>query len=135
MSKSNAYENDVQLFTFHGVTPTGIGGTLYGALHTADPGEGGDQETSEAAYGAYARVGVVRTASGWTVAGSQTQNAAEVLFPTCTSGSETDTHFSLGVNASGASKILYKGVLSSAIAVSVNIAPRFAVSSITVLED
>jgi hypothetical protein len=37
------------------------------SLHTADPGEAGDQTTSEATYKSYARVSVARTTAGWTV--------------------------------------------------------------------
>ena len=135
MSKSNTYENDLQLFTFNNTAVSGIGTTLYVALHTADPGEGGDQTTSEAAYTSYARVGVARTSGGFTVAGNTTTNTAEILFPTCTGGSETITHASIGVNTSGSSKILYKGALSSSLAVSTNIAPRFAISAVSVIED
>jgi hypothetical protein len=38
--------------------------SLYLSLHTADPGEAGDQTTSEAAYTSYARVAVARSCSG-----------------------------------------------------------------------
>lgn len=135
MSKSNTYENELQLFTFNQATPGGIGTTLYCALHTADPGEGGDQTTNECAYPNYTRVGVNRTAGGWTVSGPTSTNTAEILFPTCGAGSETITHFSVGVAASSTSKILYSGALSSQLIVSNNIAPRFIASSVTITED
>lgn len=51
-----------------GPLPSATAGSLYIALHTADPGAGGDQTTSEATYTSYARVGVVRSGSGWTLA-------------------------------------------------------------------
>lgn len=136
MSKSNDYENDLQRFTFNNVSPTGIGTSLFVALHTADPGEAGDQTTSECAYPGYARVGVNRNGTGWSVTGSNASNVNEILFPTATGGSETATHMSIGVNASGASKILYKGALVSSLAISNNIAPRFVASTgVTVSED
>lgn len=135
MSKSNAYENDLMAFTFNNTSVSGVGTTLYAALHTADPGEAGDQTTNECAYGSYARVAVARSGSGFTVSGNTAQNAAEILFPTCTSGTETATHFSIGVNASSTGKILYKGALSSSLAISTNIAPRFAINAVTVTED
>jgi hypothetical protein len=50
-----------------GIVGSGAAGVFYVSLHTADPGETGDQTTSEAAYTSYARVSVVRTTSGWTV--------------------------------------------------------------------
>ena len=81
MSKSNTFENDLQQFTFNNVTVPGIGTTLFVALHTADPGEAGDQLTNEAAYTGYTRTGVNRNSGGWTVAGNAATNAAEILFP------------------------------------------------------
>ncbi len=105
------------------------------ALHTADPGEAGSQTTSESAYTGYARVAVSRNAGGWTVSGNQASNAAEVTFPECTGGTETITHFSIGLAASGASQILYKGALTAPIAVSNLITPRMPVGAAIVTED
>lgn len=50
-----------------GLPGSTVDGSLYVSLHTADPGAGGNQTTSECAYTGYARVAVSRT-SGWTVA-------------------------------------------------------------------
>ena len=135
MSKSNTFENDLQQFTFNNVSVPGIGTALFIALHTADPGEAGDQLTSEAAYTGYTRISVNRNSGGWTVAGNAATNAGEILFPTSTSGPEVITHASIGVNASGASKILYKGALTSALTVNNNIAPRFVIGAVNVQED
>lgn len=135
MSKSNTFENDIMAFTFNNTAVSGIGTTLYVALHTGDPGEAGDQTTSEAAYAGYTRIGVNRNSGGFTVSGNQASNTAEVLFPTSTNGPEVITHVSVGVNASGASKILYKGALSSSLTVNNNIAPRFVAGAIVVQED
>lgn len=135
MSKSNTFENELMAFIFNNTALSGYGTTYYVALHTADPGEAGDQTTNECAHGGYARVAVNRNAGGFTVSNNQAQNTAEVLFPTCTSGSETATHASIGVASSSTSKILYKGALSSSLAISTNIAPRFAINAITVQED
>lgn len=126
MSKGNTFENELLLHLFQNANIANIGdatglrsstgaGSLYVALHTADPGEAGDQTTSEATYGSYARVAVARTAGGWTVTGNLVQNAAAVTFPICTSGSNNVTHWSIGVAASGASKILYKGALGTSV--------------------
>ena len=43
-----------------GLQPSVAPGSFFIALHTADPGEAGDQSTNEVAYTGYARVGVVR---------------------------------------------------------------------------
>lgn len=135
MSKGNTFENDIMAFTFNNTAVSGIGTSLFIALHTADPGESGDQTTSEAAYTGYTRIGVNRNGGGFTVVANQATNTAEVLFPTSTSGPEVITHVSVGVNASGASKILYKGALSSSLTVNNNIAPRFVAGAIVVQED
>jgi hypothetical protein len=135
VSKSNTFENDLMAFTFNNTAVTGIGTTLFAALHTADPGEAGDQTTSEAAYPGYARVSINRNAGGFTVAGNTAVNTAEILFPTATGGPETLTHFSVGVNASGASKCLYKGALSSPLVVNNTIAPRFVAGAVNIQED
>lgn len=85
------------------------------ALHTADPGEAGDQTTSEAAYTSYTRVAVARTSGGWTVTNNVVTNTADVAWPQCTGGSATITHFSVGVASSSTSKIINRGVFGSAL--------------------
>lgn len=146
MSKSNTFENDFLLLVFNNTDIADIGdagglqnsaaaGSLYVALHTGDPGEGGTAATSEAAYGSYARVAVARTVGGWTVAANVASNAALVQFPQCTSGSETLTYVSITTAVSGASKILWSGALSASLAVSSGIQPQFAIGALTVTED
>jgi hypothetical protein len=104
---------------------------LYVALHTADPAAG-DQTTSEAAYTGYARTAVARTSGGWSVSGRVLSPAADVVFPSCTGGSEIETFFSVGVASSGTSKILYSGPLSPTISVASGVTPRVkAASTIT----
>lgn len=136
MSKGNTAENDVLLHLFQATALSWAANThLYVALHTADPGEGGSQTTSECAYGAYARVAVLRTSAGWTVSGATASNTAAIEFPECTSGSETITHVSVGTATSGAGQIVYSGALSASRSVSSGIQPRFAASGLTVTED
>ena len=124
MSKSNSLENDFLLLLFNNTNAANIGdatglrgssaaGSLYVGLHTADPGEAGSQTTNECAFGSYARVAVARTSGGWTVTGNAVENVAQISFPACTSGSEAVTHFSVGTDASGAGKLLYKGPLKN----------------------
>ena len=75
MSKSNACENSLLLLIFNntdfalvgdagGLQNSATAGNLYFSLHTADPGEAGDQTTSEITYTSYARVAVARSAHG-----------------------------------------------------------------------
>ncbi len=147
MSKSNTFENDLLQLLFNNVDIADIGdasgiqnsaaaGNLYVALHTADPGEAGNATTNETAYTNYARVAVARTVGGWTVVGASVNNTAQVTFPQCGVTGATITHASITTAASGASKILYSGALSSSLAVANQITPFFAAGTgITVTED
>jgi hypothetical protein len=135
MSKSNTLENQVVALLFNGTALPWANANLFVALHTADPGEAGDQTTSEATYTSYARVSVARDAGGWTVSGNHASNTAEITFPECTGGSNTITHVSVGLVTSGASQILYKGALTASIAVSNLITPRFPAGTLVMQED
>jgi len=146
MSKSNSFENSLLQLLFNNVDIANIGdaggiqnsavaGSLYLALHTADPGEAGDQTTNECAYGSYARVAVARTVGGWTVATNTATNAALAQFPECSGGSETITHVSVGMVSAGASVILYSGALTASRSVSSGIQPQFAIGALVITED
>lgn len=85
------------------------------ALHTADPGTGGTQSTSESAYTSYARVNVARTTGGWTVSGTGPASCSPVSnisFPAGTGGSGTVTNFSTGKTGGGATAILWSGTVT-----------------------
>lgn len=118
-----------------GLQPSAVAGSFYIALHTGDPGEAGDQSTSEIAYTSYARVAVARSADGWTVATPTVSNTALVQFPQCTGGSGTATHFSIGTAASGAGSVVLSGALSSSLAISNGIQPQFAPGALTATVD
>ena len=147
MSKSNTFENELLLLVYNNTDIADIGdaaglqnsaaaGSLYVALHTADPGEAGTAATSECAYTApYARQAVARSGSGWTVSGNQVSNAALIQFPQCSGGSETAQYVSITTADSGASKILWSGQLSSNLAISDGIQPQFAIGALVVSED
>ena len=97
---------------------------LYFSLHTADPGIGGDQTTSEATYTSYARVPVARTASGFVVTGNSCVLAGPVAFPSPTGGAgQVLSWFALGTALGGTGKIMYRGPISPAISVVVALAP------------
>ena len=136
MSMSNASETNLLLLLFNNTDWTNVGdaaglqnsaaaGSFYVALHTADPGDAGNQSTNEVSYTGYARVAVARTAGGWTVSGNQVSNTATVQFGECTAGSATATHFSVGLLTSGAGDILYSGALSASRSISSGITPLF----------
>lgn len=145
MSKSNTFENDLLLLLFNNADIATIGdagglrgsvaaGSLYLALHTADPGEAGDQSTNECAYTGYARKAVARTAGGFTVSGNSVTLAADQSFPEASAGSETATHFSIGAASSGAGKILYSGTITPTIAIAAGVTPILTTGT-TITED
>lgn len=150
MSLSNASESDLLKLVFQNANFANVGdatglrgsttaGSFYVALHTADPGEAGDQTTSEATFTSYARVAVARTSGAWTVTGTaptQVANAATITFPTCTGGSNTITYFSIGVASAGASEIIVSGALTSSVAVSTgNPIASFAIGALAITCD
>lgn len=146
MSKSNATENALLLLIFNNTDFASIGdagglqnsataGSLYISLHTADPGEAGNQGTSEATYGSYARVAVARSGSGWTVSGSSVSNAAQITFPESSSGTNTVTYVGIGTDSSGSGVLLYSGALTSSRTVEVGGTPFFAIGALTATED
>ena len=104
------------------------------ALHTASPGAGGTQSTSEAAYTGYLRVAMPRTSSGFTVSGNSAIFTSAITFPAATGGTETETYFSLavptsGTTCAGALVILYFGPISPSIPVSSGITPQLTVGT------
>ena len=145
MSKSNTHENDYLKLIFNNVTMTLVGdaagilasaaaGSLYFSLHTADPGEAGDQTTNEAAYTSYARVAVARTTGGFTVSTNTVALVANVSFPAGTGGSGTATHWGIGASSSGAGKLLYKGAISPSIVCGNGVTPQLTAGTV-VTED
>jgi hypothetical protein len=145
MSATNTLETAILALLFNATTLAGlaqdIAGSpsgdpvLYVSLHTADPGEAGDQSTSETSYGQYQRIAVIRTSAGWTVSGNTVSNTAEILFNEATSGTPTLTHFGIGRSPTGAGTLLFKGALNSSLAISAGIQPRFQAGQLTVTAD
>ncbi len=130
MSKSNDCESDFLLLLFNATnwglvadnTVTSPLTQLFISLHTADPGEAGNQTTSEATYGGYSRIAVNRNSGGWTVSGTaptQAANTAQLTVPTWTSGATNIlTYFAVGAATSGASAIFYSGALTNPVTMS-----------------
>lgn len=127
MSFGNTTENDICLLLFNATALSWNANTdLYVSLHTADPGEGGNQQTNEATYTSYARVTVSRSGSGWTVSSNTATNAALIQFPQATGGTNTITHVAIGTASSGTGQIIAKGALSASLSVSSGIQPQFS---------
>jgi len=145
MSKSNTHETDYLKLIFNnttmslvgdatGVVGSGAAGSLYFSLHTADPGEAGDQTTSEVAYTSYTRVAVARTTGGFTVSGNAVSLVANVTFPAGTGGSGTAAYWGVGASSSGAGKLLYKGAISPSIVCGSGVTPQLTAGTV-VTED
>lgn len=143
MSLSNTLENEILEHILNNADIANIGdatglrgsataGSLYIALHTAPPGEGGSQTTNECAYTSYTRVAVARSGALWTVTLDTAENASQIAFPQATGGSETATDFTIGTSSTGAGKIILAASLTTPLAISTGITPTFAAGALTV---
>jgi hypothetical protein len=147
MSKSNTFENDLMLCIFNNANMALIGdatgirgstavGNLYISLHTGDPGEAGNQATSEAAYTGYVRMALPRTAAAFNVVANAVNLVANLEFGACTaSPGAALTHFAIGTDAAGAGKVLYKGTLTPNVTMAVGVVPRITTAANLVTED
>jgi hypothetical protein len=146
MSATNAFEaallnliltnaNAANVGDATGLRGSTTAGSLFISLHTADPGETGVQNTSEATYTGYARVSVARSGAGWTVSGNSGSNAAAITFGNCTGGTNTITHFGVGSDSTGTGNLFFKGALTAPLAVSSGVTPNFPIGSLTITAD
>lgn len=122
----NTFETDLLKLIFQNIDAALVGdagglrgsvvaGSLYVSLHTADPGEAGTQATSEVVYTGYARVAVVRSAGGWTVAANQVSNTAAIVFGERTDVGSADVQWvGVGTDAAGAGKMLARFPIGAA---------------------
>ncbi len=142
-SKGDTFENDLLKLIFN-ATPISLIAdnaattpltNLFVSLHTADPGEGGSQTTSETAYTGYARIPVLRSTGGFTVTANSVSPLANIDFGECTaSPGAAITHFGIGTVVSGAGKLLYSGTVTPNITMAVGVIPRLKTTS-TITED
>jgi len=144
MSATNVFENGLLSLIFENANYATVGdatglrgstvpGVFYISLHTADPGETGVQNTTESAYTNYARVSVARSTAGWSVAAGVADNDAAIIFPQCGVTGSTITHFGIGSDTSGVGNLYLKG--ASALVVSQNITPQFAIGALDITLD
>lgn len=118
-----------------GLQGSSANGSFYISLHTADPGEAGNQTTNETNYTNYSRVAVTRDNTSWTRAASTISNLSKITFPQCTGGSSIITHFGIGTSSTSTGNLLMKGALSASISVSNNIQPEFVAGALTASVD
>ena len=146
MSATNVFENGLLSLIFENANYANVGdatglrgsttaGVFYISIHTANPNETGSQNTTEAAYGSYARQSVARSTTGWTVASGNADNDSAINFPQASSGSETETHFGVGSDSSAAGNLFLWGALAAGLAVSSGITPSFAAGALDVTLD
>lgn len=139
-SLGNTFENDLMKLIFGAVAIANIADnaasapltSLYTSLHTADPGETGDQTTSETTYTSYVRLAAARdtsTASRWVVTNNIANPNQNFDFAAGTGGSGTVTHFAVGTASSGAGKLLLSGTVSPNITVGNGVTPRLTTST------
>ena len=144
MSISNATENNILNLYFRAVAIANLADdastspetNIAYALHTADPGDGGSQNTNETGYTSYARTDVARTTAGHTAstAGSVSP-AANVDFPAGTGGGDTVTHFSTGKSSvTGAADIYWSGTVSPNISTGDGVTPRLTTATTCTLD-
>src|SRR5690348_5776034 len=142
MSISNATETAIMKLVFQAVAWANYADNaasspetnIVCALHTADPGEAGAQNTSEAAYTSYARVNVARSTCGWTETNGSISPVAAITFPAGTGGSGTATHFSTGKSGGGASAILWSGTVTPNITLGNGITPQLSTATAITLD-
>jgi len=141
MSFSNAAETDIWELIFNATAwaelaendSSSPATNITVALHTASPGEAGDQTTNEAAYTGYARVNVVRTSGGWTVTGNSVSPVADIDFGECTaSPGGAITHWSVGTGT-GNYMIGY-GTVTPNITMAIGVIPRIKTTSTITLD-
>lgn len=140
MSATNYFEEAILKLLFNGISIDKVAQNnavnpavqLYISLHTADPGETGNQTTAECDYVGYARVPVARSGSGWIITGDTAKNTGIVSFPTCTGGNSNITHIGIGLDSTGAGTLLFTGPLDFPLAISNGITPEFRNENMTI---
>ena len=124
MSFFDSFETSTLRLIFNNVGISNIGdatgipaaaavGSLYLALHTADPGDAGNGTTNEADFTGYARLAIARSSGGWTVTGGIVSNTALAQFANCTGGANTITHVSVVATSSGTATPIVSGAVDA----------------------
>lgn len=137
MSASDAFEQGLALLFFEATAWANIADNAASSpitnwqlsLHTADPGDAGNQTTSEIAYTSYARVAVARSSSGFDTTGGVATLAALTSFPAGTGGSGTATHFGLGTASAGAGILEISGTITPNIVTGDGITPQLTTAT------
>jgi hypothetical protein len=118
-----------------GIQGSAAPGSFLVSLHTATPGEGGDQDTNEASYTGYARVAKARSSAQWAVAsgGDDIQvvsNNTALTFAVASSSGQVITHAGIGAATSGAGYLYMIASLTSPYTVTSGNPPEFAIGAL-----
>ena len=114
MSKTNTGENYVLLWLLNATDSLAGVVTLHCSLHSSSPGEGGDQTTGEITYTGYARITASRSGSGFTIAGSNGSNAADLSWGKKTAGGDvTATYVGIGKDLAGVGVLLAYALITN----------------------
>lgn len=136
-SLGDTFENDLMKLIFNATAIANLADNaasspltnLSVAGHTADPGETGNQSTSELTYTSYTRISVARTSGGWTVTANSVSPVASIDFPAGTGGSGTMTHFSIGPTGGGATKVMFSGTVTPNIVTGNGVSPKLTTAT------
>lgn len=146
MSATNAFETSLLGLIITNADAANIGdagglrgsvaaGVFWISLHTASPGETGNQTTSETAYTNYARQDEARNTTQWTVTGNTADNDNVISFPACGVTGATLTDFGLGSDTSGVGNLFLYGSLTAQLIVSSGVTPSFAAGALDITLD
>lgn len=116
-----------------GLLPSAAAGVFWISLHTASPGDTGNQGTSETVYTNYARQDEARNTTQWTVTNDTADNDNAIGFPTGGATGATLTDFGLGSASSGAGNLFLYGALTASLAVSSGVTPSFAAGALDIV--
>lgn len=115
-----------------GLQGSATAGNLYMRGHTADPGAGGAQNTSEISYTSYAAIAIPRDGTVIDTSVNPIQLLADQLFPRSTGGAGgIITHVSLGTAATGAGVLLQRFTLTNPITVSTGVRPEILAGNLS----
>ncbi len=135
-AKSDYLENAMLALLFNGTSlntifqdATSPSSLLYVGLHTAALTDTGNMSSNEASYTSYVRTAVARNTSGWTVSGSCVHPTTTISFAQATGGSETITHFSVGLSTVSTADFLYYGTVTPNMPVSNGVTPQLTTAT------
>lgn len=106
--------------------------SIYLSTHTASP-TGGNQTTSESTYTSYARVALLRSATGFTQSTNTMSLTSLTSMPAATGGTETITHFQLGTAVSSTGKTIVWGTVTPNISVANGVTPQLTTATLLTL--